>query len=73
MRLRSIEVDISNLDIGDSIHVRDLNVPGVKILENELAVVVAVVPPRGIELEAEAEAKPAEEAQPSAPSKPESE
>jgi len=50
-----------------------LNVPGVKILENELAVVVAVVPPRGIELEAEAEAKPAEEAQPSAPSKPESE
>ncbi|CUS76345.1 large subunit ribosomal protein L25 [Candidatus Kryptonium thompsonii] len=68
-----IEVDISNLDIGDSIHVRDLNVPGVKILENELAVVVAVVPPRGIELEAEAEAKPAEEAQPSAPSKPESE
>lgn len=67
-----IEVDISNLDIGDSIHVRDLNVPGVKVLENELAVVVAIVPPRGVEVAAEAE--PAEEeAQTSAPSKPESE
>ncbi len=67
-----IEVDVSNLDIGDSIHVRDLNVPGVKILENELAVVVAIVPPRGVEIAAEA--KPAEEeAQPSAQSKPESE
>lgn len=69
-----IEVDISNLDIGDSIHVRDLNVPGVKILENELSVVVAIVPPRGVEIEAEAEAKPTEEeAQPSAPPKTESE
>ncbi|MFN3134669.1 MAG: 50S ribosomal protein L25 [Candidatus Kryptonium sp.] len=69
-----IEVDISNLDIGDSIHVRDLNVPGVKILENELSVVVAIVPPRGVEIEAEAEAKPTEEeSQSSAPPKPESE
>lgn len=63
-----IEVDISKLDIGDSIHVRDLSIPGVKILENELAVVVAIVPPRGFE--AEAGAKP-EEAQPSVSSQPE--
>lgn len=42
-----IEVDISNLDIGDSIHVKDLNIPGVRVLENELAVVVTIVPPRG--------------------------
>lgn len=62
-----IEVDISNLDIGDSIHVKDLKIPNVKILENELAVVVAVVPPRGVEVEE----KPSEEAQPSAPSQPE--
>jgi large subunit ribosomal protein L25 len=60
-----IEVDISALDIGDAIHVKDLKIPNVKILENELAVVVAVVPPRGGEVE---EAKPAEEAQPTAPS-----
>ncbi len=62
-----IEVDISNLDIGDSIHVKDLNIPNVKILENELAVIVAVVPPRGGE-EAKVEAKPEEGQQPSAPS-----
>ncbi len=62
-----IEVDISNLDIGDSIHVKDLNIPNVKILENELAVIVAVVPPRG----GEVEAKPAEEQQPATPSQPE--
>ncbi|CUU03647.1 large subunit ribosomal protein L25 [Candidatus Thermokryptus mobilis] len=60
-----IEVDISALDIGDAIHVKDLKIPNVRILENELAVVVAVVPPRGGEVE---EAKPAEEAQPTAPS-----
>jgi large subunit ribosomal protein L25 len=60
-----IEVDISALDIGDAIHVKDLKIPNVKILENELAVVVAVVPPRGGEVE---DAKPAEEAQPTAPS-----
>jgi large subunit ribosomal protein L25 len=60
-----IEVDISALDIGDAIHVKDLKIPNVKILENELAVVVAVVPPRSGEVE---EAKPAEEAQPTAPS-----
>ncbi len=59
-----IEVDISNLDIGDSIHVRDLKIPNVRILENELAVVVAVVTPaKGVEEKAEVA-----EAQPSAPS-----
>lgn len=62
-----IEVDISNLDIGDSIHVRDLKIPNVKILENELAVIVAVVPPaKGVEEKPEAE-----QVQPSAPSQPE--
>ncbi len=63
-----IEVDISNLDIGDAIHVRDLKVPNVKILENELAVVVAVVPPRGVEVEkateeAQSEAQPSTSSQ----------
>ncbi len=60
-----IEVDISALDIGDAIHVKDLKIPNVKILENELAVVVAVVPPRGGEVE---EAKPTEESQPTSSS-----
>ncbi len=62
-----IEVDISNLDIGDAIHVKDLKVPNVKILENELSVVVAIVPPRAAEVKESAEeAKP--EVQPSASS-----
>ncbi|MCS7228961.1 MAG: 50S ribosomal protein L25 [Candidatus Kryptonium sp.] len=62
-----IEVDISNLDIGDSIHVRDLNIPGVRILESELSVIVAVVPPRGAEIATEA--KPEEAQQVSQPEK----
>src|SRR5690606_10381838 len=61
-----IEVDVSNLEIGDSIHVGDLNVPeGVKVLDNPERSVCSVTPPQaGI---AEAAAAPAEEA----PSEPE--
>ncbi len=52
-----IEVDISNLNIGDSIHVRDLVVPeGVTIVTPGEEVIVTVVTP-------EAEEAPAEEAQ----------
>jgi large subunit ribosomal protein L25 len=52
-----IEVDISNLDIGDSIHVRDLSVPeGVTVVTPEDEVIVTVVAP-------EAEEAPAEETQ----------
>ncbi|MBC7320127.1 50S ribosomal protein L25/general stress protein Ctc [bacterium] len=52
-----IEVDISNLNIGDSIHVRDLMVPeGVTVVTPPEEVIVTVVAP-------EAEEAPAEEAQ----------
>ena len=40
-----IEVDVTNLKINTSIHVKDLTVPNVKILETETGTVAAVVPP----------------------------
>ena len=41
-----IEVDVSSLEIGDSIHVRDLQLaPGIKILTDPLVTIVNVVPP----------------------------
>jgi large subunit ribosomal protein L25 len=51
-----IEVDVTALQIGDSVHVRDLVVPGVTILTDADATVATVVPPTVIE------EKPAEEA-----------
>jgi large subunit ribosomal protein L25 len=59
-----IEVNVESLEINRSIHVSDLSVPNVKILENEQSAVVAVVPPTVLkETPAEAaavEAAPAE-------------
>lgn len=46
-----IEIDVTNLDIGDSIHVSDISLPGVKLLEHGDVAVVTVIPP-------EAEEKP---------------
>src|ERR1051326_3726588 len=40
-----IEVDVTSLKIGDSVHARDLSAPHVKILTDPDAVVVHVVPP----------------------------
>ncbi len=40
-----VKVDVTPLMIGHSVHVRDLSIPNVKILENEGSAVVAVVPP----------------------------
>lgn len=41
-----IEVDVSSLEIGDSIHVRDLQLAtGIKILTDPLVTIVNVVPP----------------------------
>jgi len=51
----SIEVDVSGLTIGHSIHVRDLSVPKAEILNDENLPVASVIPPR-------AEAAPAAEA-----------
>ena len=41
-----VEVDVTNLDIGDSLHVSDLNVPNVKILHEPDLVLCTVSAPR---------------------------
>ena len=51
----SIDVDVSSLNVGDSIHVRDLSVPNVTILTDADATVATVVAPTIME------EKPAEE------------
>jgi large subunit ribosomal protein L25 len=63
-----IELNVETLEINKSIHVRDLSIPNVKVLENESSTVVAVVPPTVLKeaeavpgaVVAEAEAAPAE-------------
>ena len=62
----SIEVDVTSLAIGDSIHVRDLSVPDVTLLTDSDSTVATVVPPTVIE-EKPAEEVPAE----AAPAEPE--
>jgi large subunit ribosomal protein L25 len=53
----SITVDVSNLMIHDSIHVKDLTLPdGVTVLMNPEEVVATVLPPATLKLEAELEA-----------------
>jgi large subunit ribosomal protein L25 len=44
-----IEVDVSDLDIGDSIHVHQISVPGIKFLEPPDVAVVGVTPPQAEE------------------------
>jgi large subunit ribosomal protein L25 len=59
-----IEVDVSHLEIGDSVHVRDISVEKFKILTDEQLTIATVVPPR-VEKEVvpEAEAEAEEEAE----------
>lgn len=40
-----IEINVENLEINHSIHVKDVSLPNVSIVENENSAVVAVVPP----------------------------
>ena len=62
----SIDVDVSSLNVGDSIHVRDVVVPDVTILTDADATIATVVPPtvmeekpvEGVTPEAEAAAEP---------------
>ena len=61
----SIDVDVSALSIGDSIHVRDLSVANVTILTDRDATVAAVVAPTVME------EKPAEEVAATATAEPE--
>lgn len=57
-----IDVDITNLKIGDSIKVSDIKIEGIRILNDETAAIVAVIPPTVTT--AEAEAATAETAEP---------
>ena len=40
-----IDLDVTNLDIGDSIHANEISIPGVKILENLDVAIVTIIPP----------------------------
>jgi large subunit ribosomal protein L25 len=64
-----IDVDISNLNINDSIKVSDITLEGIKILNDENAAIVSVLPPTLIEEEKPAEAEVAATAE--APAEPE--
>lgn len=44
-----IEIDVTNLDIGDSIHVSDISLSGIKLLEHMDVAVVTVIPPESEE------------------------
>ncbi|HAR95675.1 MAG TPA: 50S ribosomal protein L25, partial [Deltaproteobacteria bacterium] len=50
----AIEVDISKLDIGDSIHVHEISLPGTKLLEHPDVAIVGVTPPEKEEVTAPA-------------------
>ncbi|MEN3202983.1 MAG: 50S ribosomal protein L25/general stress protein Ctc [Atribacterota bacterium] len=55
----AIVVDVTNLEIGDAIHVRELKVPeGVTIAENPDEVVVVITPPEVVAEEAPSEEEP---------------
>lgn len=56
-----VEIDITPLRIGESLRVSDLHIPGIKTLEDQNAVIVAVKTARGAIVEEEEEAA-AEEA-----------
>jgi large subunit ribosomal protein L25 len=46
-----IELNVADLGMNDSIHIRDIKIENVKVLDNESAAVVAVVPPTVIKEE----------------------
>jgi large subunit ribosomal protein L25 len=56
-----IDVDISALDIGDSVHVNEISLPGIKLLAPPDVAVVGVTPPQAEEKPAEVAAPIAEE------------
>jgi len=63
-----IVVDVTDLKIHDSVHIRDFNVPNVEILDNADRTVISVVPPTVVKEEtpAEAEGEAVAEAAPAA-------
>lgn len=63
-----IEINVESLEMNKSIHVKDLTIPNVKVLENENSTVVAVVPPTILK---EAEVAPGAVPAEAAPAEPE--
>jgi large subunit ribosomal protein L25 len=51
-----VQINIADLGINDSIHVKDIKVENVKILDNEASTIVAVVPPTILKEETPTEA-----------------
>ena len=65
-----IDVDISLLDIGDSIHIGEISLPGIKLLDHPDVAVVGVTPPEKEEVVAPAAAAaPVEGEEAAAPTK----
>jgi large subunit ribosomal protein L25 len=44
-----VDIDITSLGIGDSIHVHEISIPGVKLLENPDVAIVTIIHPSGEE------------------------
>ena len=61
-----VEIDVTNLNIGDSIHVRDLNLPGVNIMADKDRTLVVVSAPTVIKVETPVAAAEGAEAAPAA-------
>lgn len=66
-----IELDVTELKMNDSIHIKDITIPNVRIVDNEASTVVAVVPPTVVKEETPAVAAPDAEAAAAAPAEPE--
>ncbi|MCD6253846.1 MAG: 50S ribosomal protein L25 [Thermotogae bacterium] len=57
-----IEIDVSGVDLGESLHVRNVRFPeGIKPLLDPDDVILAIIAPRGLEVEEEVEATEEEE------------
>ncbi|HXF95411.1 MAG TPA: 50S ribosomal protein L25 [Gemmatimonadales bacterium] len=59
-----VELDVTALKIGDSLHVRDLSIPQARILESAELTICTVVPPRAEEVAAPVPEAAAEVAEP---------
>jgi len=64
-----VEVDISDLGIGDSFYVKDITLENAKILNPEEAIVYTITPPKGAAEEVAPEAEEEEQAEPEVISK----
>ena len=63
-----IEIDVSKMDIGDVVYVRDIRIEGVEFEHDDDEVILSIVAPRAEEEVAEEAAEETEEAEGAAPS-----